>query len=428
MQPPNQYSRVNLTELKAQIVRRLGPEVSKQYFYYLNRLLSLKLTKVEFNKLCLRIVGRENIPLHNQFICSILRNACTAKFPPLSSRDEGVLKPTGEVGNKEPPSDRLKQNGFHPAISHASNPPAFSNGDIVPLSPRKARTVIRDRRYGDRDRRSSLGTNDKTNFSSQRLLATHSSDFNVILENGDSTLTDTQGPVQHHQGLTQQADNEGGVSGHQPAKVSVIKRSPGGPVYVHNKDHTELLVREDGKEVSARSLLSAPLGVPLCPVSVGGARRALPLESSSKCVGSFSSGGLLDTVTLRERMEQIAATHGLEGVSMDSANLLNNGLDAYLKGLIRSCIELTGARAGHEPSKNSIHKHQAHLQLVNGVRPGHHYQIQSSNRPLEVMQEVRPHCPISLLDFRVAMELNPQQLGEDWPLLLEKICIHAFQE
>ncbi|THG07917.1 hypothetical protein TEA_021089 [Camellia sinensis var. sinensis] len=29
--------------------------------------------------------------------------------------------------------------------------------------------------------------------------------------------------------------------------------------------------------------------------------------------------------------------------------------------------------------------------------------------------------PISLLDFKVAMELNPQQLGEDWPLLLEKI-------
>jgi hypothetical protein len=33
-----------------------------------------------------------------------------------------------------------------------------------------------------------------------------------------------------------------------------------------------------------------------------------------------------------------------------------------------------------------------------------------------------------MLDFKVAMELNPQQLGEDWPLLLEKICMHSFED
>ncbi|CAK9186865.1 unnamed protein product [Ilex paraguariensis] len=419
MQPPHQYSRISLAELKAQIVKKLGPEVSQQYFYYLNKLLSLKLTKVEFNKLCLRIVGRENISLHNQFIRSILKNACSSKFPPPLIQDEEVFKPTQVVGNKEPSSDGYKQNGSHPGISHASNPPAFSNGDILPLSPRKTRSGIRDRRYVDR--RSSLGPNGKTSFASQQLSTTHSSDFDVILENGYSTPPDLQRQAQHHQGLALQAQKEGVVSGYQPATLSVIKRSPDDPVHVNSKDQTEVLVREEGKELSARSLLCAPLGIPLCPFSVGGARRALPLASSSKCVSSVNSGGLLDTVTLRERMEQIAATQGLEGVPMDCANLLNNGLDAFLKGLIRSCLELKGASSGHEPMKNSTHKHRNHFKLVNGVRPSHHYQMQNINRPLQEMQEHRPHCPISLVDFRVAMELNPQQLGEDWPLLLEQI-------
>lgn len=100
MQPPHNHSRINLAELKAQLVKKLGPEGSKQYFYYLNRFLSLKLNKVEFNKLCLRIVGRENIPLHNQLIRSILRNACTAKTPPpIGQKDD--LKHGTQFSGKE---------------------------------------------------------------------------------------------------------------------------------------------------------------------------------------------------------------------------------------------------------------------------------------------------------------------------------------
>lgn len=421
MQPPPQHSRINLTELKAQLVRKLGPERSKQYFDYLNRLLSLKLSKVEFDKLCLRIVGRDNVPLHNQFIRSIIKNACTAKVPP-SAHD---LEVTRAVGNKKPSSDGYQQNGSHPALTQSPSPLALSNGDILPLSPRKARTGVRERRAVDR--RSALGLNGKLNVGSQPSATAHSGDFNVILENGNSTPPETRRPVQHYRELTQQAENGSEVLGH-PAKLPVTDRSPDGLVSVHSNDQIKLVGREDGKELSGRSSLNAPLGVPFCPASTGGARRALPLASSSKCVSTFNSDGLLDTITLRDRMEQIAAAQGLQGVSVESANVLNNGLDAYLKGLIRSCVELNGARSGHEPMKNSSNKHQPHLKLVNGVRPGHHYQIQTSSWPLEVVQEQKPFCPISLLDFRVAMELNPQQLGEDWPLLLEKICTHAFEE
>lgn len=423
MQPPHQHSRINIAELKAQIVRRLGPEGSKQYFYYLNRLISLKLSRAEFNKVCLRILGRENIPLHNQLIRSILKNACTAKVPP-PSHDKDVLQAVNAVGFKENPSDGYQQNGTHTLAAQASNPQGLSNGDMLPLSPRKARTAYRDRRAGDR--RSALGLNGKTNFASLQLAGKESSDYTLIMENGVSNQPDIQGPVQHHQGLMQLAENEREASTHLPAKPSAIKGSPDGPVSVHSKNQTEAALKEEGKKVYARSQLQAPLGVPFCPVSVGGARRAMPMASSSKCVSTFNSGVLLDSATLRERMEQIAVSQGLEGVSIDCANLLNNGLDAYLKGLISSCVELVAARSGHEPIRNK--KQQAYMKLLNGVRPGHLYQIQNSGRPLEVMTEHRPRCPVSLQDFRVAMELNPKQLGEDWPLLLEKICTHAYEE
>ena len=52
-------------------------------------------------------------------------------------------------------------------------------------------------------------------------------------------------------------------------------------------------------------------------------------------------------------MQLIAAAQGLEGVSMECANLLINGLDAYLKKLIKSCVEMVGARCGRDLSKNN---------------------------------------------------------------------------
>ncbi|KAA8540577.1 hypothetical protein F0562_024504 [Nyssa sinensis] len=406
-------------------------EVSVNAFLNLNfesvseatiRLLSLKLSKVEFNKLCLQIVGRENIPLHNQFVRSILKNACNAKVPP-SFHDKDVFKSTKAAADKEP-ANGYQKSGLHPSPTQDPNPLALSNGDILPFSSRRVRSGINDRRVGDRP--SPLGPNGKVDFASQQSTTTRDNDSNVILENGDLTQCDIQRPVQHHQGIMEQAENESDMH-HLPAKLSSSNRLPDGSVSVHSKDQIEGVV-EHGKEVSARSLLHAPLGIPFCPVSVGAAHKAMHTANSSICASSFDSGGLLDTKMLRERMELIAATQGLEGVPMDCANLLNNGLEAYLKRLIKSCIELVGARSGQEPTKNSTHKHQAHGKLVNGVRPGHHYQMQSSSRPLEDMQEQRPHYPISLLDFRIAMELKPQQLGEDWPLLLEKICTHAFEE
>ncbi|CAN4086513.1 unnamed protein product [Withania somnifera] len=417
MQPPHQHSRINLAELKAQIVGKLGPERFKQYFHYLNRLLSLKISKSEFNKLCLRILGRENIPLHNQFIRSILRNVCSTKVPP-PTHETDVLKSGAAVGSNEPANDAYEQNGSHVSSSQASCQPGLSNGCILPLSPRKVRIGFRDRRTGDHC--SALGQNGKTNFTFQQPTATESS-FGVR-ENGDINPPDARRAVQHYSGLLHQTDDEREASGQETGRFSVIKGSVEGPVSVYNRGQ----VRDDGKEMHARSQLQAPLGVPFCPVSVGGARKALPLETNSKCVTSSSCGALLDSVSLKERMEQIAAEQGLEGVAIDCANLLNNGLDSYLRGLIRSCVQLVQARSVNEPIRNSTKKQLTHTKLINGLKPGLH--SQNTGRPSEAMQEHAPDNLISLQDFRVAMELNSRQFGEDWPLLLEKICTLTFEE
>ncbi|KAL9993026.1 putative transcriptional coactivator Hfi1/Transcriptional adapter 1 [Helianthus debilis subsp. tardiflorus] len=348
MQPPPQHSWINLAELKSQIIRKIGPDRSKQYFDYLNKFLSLKLSKVEFDKLCLRTIGKDGILLHNQLIRSILSNACsTVKAP---------------VENKKVLDGGYHQNGPDSIVTNASSQPVLPNGDILLTSPRKARTGARERRVGDR--KSVLGPNGKTVYSSPSSSIPHLDEFNTNLDNGNSLSPDTRRPMQHHQELTQQAQNA------------------------------------DNRAKS----LHAPLGIPYYPVSIGGARKAPPVKS----VSVSDINGLLDTVTLRARMEPISVAQGLQGVSPDSANVLNNGLDVYLKGLIRSCSEL------NRPRKSN----PAHNRPVNGVIPGHQYQTQEHERKHR----------ISLLDFRVAMELNPQQLGEDWPVLLEKIRTPAFEE
>ncbi|CAN1782999.1 hypothetical protein LINPERHAP1_LOCUS16119 [Linum perenne] len=297
MQPP-QTSRIDLVGLKSQIVKKIGAERSKKYFFNLNRFLSQRQSKSDFDKSCFRLLGRENLPLHNQLIRAILKNACLAKAPP----------PTHDAG----PVKSVIQTAKCSSI----------------------RSCMRDRKL--RDRPSPLGPNGKVDCISHQLAG---------------------------------VDNGGGT-------------------YIKDKT-TSIELGEEFKQANhlafSRSQVSAPLGIPPCLASNSGARKVTFVTGSNELGICYNSGVLSDTEMLKKRMEQIAVSRGLEGVSMDCAHMLNNMLDVYLSRLIKSCVEL-------------------------------------------VRQEQRPGCPISFLDFKVAMELNPQQLGEDWPLLLERICMHSFED
>lgn len=416
---PQQLSRIDLGDLRAQLVKRIGAERSKRYFYFLNKLLSQKLSKKEFDKLCHRVLGSENLPLHNHFILSILKNACQAKIPP-PVHSSGPAKPGVQAANSSPSrEDGHEQSGN---LFPNQNVPVWSNG-VLPVSPRKGRSAIRERKL--RDRPSPLGPNGKVDSVSHLSTGSEDGGSKIIMENGDANPFDYQRPMQHLQPVAELPERE---------RDGAVRRPTGKP-QILSKDQANFAVTEDGEEVEqsnrlsfSKSPLLAPLGIPFYSASVGGARKAIPVGSSSDFVGYYDSGGLSDTETLRNRMEQIAAAQGLGGVSMECANMLNNVLDVYLKRLIKSCVELVGARSALEPKKNAAQKQQIQGKVINGMWPSNHSHMQGSNGPLEVLQEQRAQRSISLLDFKVAMELNPQQLGEDWPLLLEKICMQSFEE
>ncbi|KAG0495451.1 hypothetical protein HPP92_000204 [Vanilla planifolia] len=57
------------------------------------------MSKADFNRLCLQVLGRQNIPLHNQLIRSILKNAYLGKTPP-AFVDRCVLKLNGAIRKK----------------------------------------------------------------------------------------------------------------------------------------------------------------------------------------------------------------------------------------------------------------------------------------------------------------------------------------
>ncbi|EPS59943.1 hypothetical protein M569_14866, partial [Genlisea aurea] len=405
----HQYSRIDLPELKARIVKKLGPEASKQYLYFLRKFLSLKLSKVDFSELCLRILGKENISLHNQFIRSILRNACVAKSPPPPHANDD-----GGVVAKEIPVDGYhhhhQQNRFRISVNQASCSTGLLNsGDMLPASPRRARTGLRDRR--NCDRRSALGPGTKNSFAPQLSNAPP-----PAVKNGDLISHNVgRRPMQQQRPGDENANENAiatsmssGDDRHRPASV----------------DSKESLERDESKVASSRSPLQAPLGLPSCPANtVGGAHTiAPPPRSCRRSSGTFSDGALVDSLALRERMKNIAVGQGLGGVSAECANLLNHGLDSYLKGLISSCLGIVGERSedGTRSQKQQHHHHHhhhhphPHLKLLNGV--------------IKPQQESKVLRLISLQDLRVAMELRPPQLGQDSPLLLERIRFEAFEE
>ncbi|MQM11175.1 hypothetical protein Taro_044081 [Colocasia esculenta] len=411
--PPLQHSRIDLCDLKAQMARRLGSERAQLYFSYLNRLLGQKLSKYEFDKLCFTTLGRENIPLHNQFIRSILRNAHQSRAPAASDKD--ILQTKRAAGKISP----LIDDGSLPSPANTPIPPVWLNGDILPPSPRRSRST--NRRI--KDRPSPLGPNGKADAIARLLVP---SDEAVIRENGDAVTSDLLRPVRHQQG---------GLAEPPTKKQQTEKSSPYARIPVDSlpsKDPAEVLVVKDGEcteqtecTESNRGPLQAPLGIPFCPASIGGARRPVPLsacDTNGGLAGDYYSGELYHTEALRKHMERIAETQGLGGVTMDCANLLNNGLDAYLKRLIRSCADLVGTRSAQEPIRHPVFNQQAHLKNINGMWPGNHLNVRGAVGSLGGLQELKNHNPVSMLDFRVAMELNPHQLGEDWPLLLEKLA------
>ncbi|KAL0739281.1 hypothetical protein Bca4012_015491 [Brassica carinata] len=350
--------RIDLAELKLHIVKKIGAERSRRYFYYLGRFLSQKVTKSEFDKSCLRLLGRENLPLHNKLIHSILRNASLAKSPPPTTGHKSLLvlgKGDGPEG-----SGSLVPN-------HNRNDHIWSNGVLPP-------------KVAIRDRPSPLGPNGKVESLLHQPHCRDEKSGNRNMENGDL------GPFAYRRS-SQYADERGAELLDRCKVAAPVSRD-------------EEAQEKRGRLTLSRSPVVAPLGI---QASLGGARRTVPVSNRADFISCYGSGGLSDTEMLSKRMESIAVAQGLGGVSPECSSMLNSMLDVYLKKLIKSCVDLSGARSTNGNQINSL-------------------QIQTSNQPSDTTTQV------SLLDFRAAMELNPSQLGEDWPLLRERLLMRSFED
>ncbi|GKU94865.1 hypothetical protein SLEP1_g8297 [Rubroshorea leprosula] len=238
-----------------------------------------------------------------------------------------------------------------------------------PQSPRRGRTPnLRDRKF--RDRPSPLGPHGKS----------HS-----------TACEDAVAKVQEQQSATE--------------LLSLGSRPPGSV-----EDGEEVDQAAGSPSIYSRSHVRAPLGI----IFNAKAIRKVPstgFSSSYYTETCHNRGELPDTSSLRKRLEQKLAMEGLK-MSVDCANLMNNSLDIFLKRLIKPCLEVGGSRSGH------ILLDQRHT-----------YSIPCSSGTLSGVcaQKPRGLVSASMLDFRVAMELNPLILGEDWPTQMEKVCLRASE-
>ncbi|XP_062226987.1 uncharacterized protein LOC133925148 [Phragmites australis] len=397
-QQQQQNGRIDLRGLKAQMEKRLGPDRSQRYFGYLNGYLSQRLSKPDFDNLCLQTLGRENLQLHNQLIRSILYNAYQAKCPP----------PPIDVGRPLVASAKK--------VSQAAEVFNTCNGDVRLLQVQGSRPMGTAQIRPLKDRMNNMGPNSRVEAAVNYTQVSHG--VSAAPENGTLSSLELKRSVHFQQ--CEPAEP-------LPKRPHVEKLPPDNMLL----QRRSMCSGTDCSVGMLQSPVQAPLGIPFCSASVGGARK-LPPPPMSAGDDRFNSclehGGLFNTEVLHRRMEKTAETLGLAGVTMDCAELLNNGLDMYLKNLIRSSVELIGASFQRDARKGTPYKQQAYGKQINGVRLPNHVHMYSGSRPSGATNEIRSNHLISVNDFKVAMQLNPQQLGEDWSVLLEKICLCSSEE
>ncbi|PIN20473.1 hypothetical protein CDL12_06839 [Handroanthus impetiginosus] len=278
------FTRIDTLELKDLIYQRIGHERAEKYFDQLRDFLASKLSKSDFDKNCIQMIGRENISLHNRLIRSIIHNACQAKIPPQKPRKVGEL-------------------GVKVANGYQRNCLQSLYSDAFPQSPRKCRSpVYRDRKF--RDRPSPLGPLGKS---------------------PSITCEETVSRMQEQSTAEMRS-----FSSRPPMGVAIVE------------DGEEVEQFAEVPSIPMWSGVTAPVGVSF---NTGGARK--PLQSCFSSSGFVetcqSSGELPDTKTLRSRLDKTLASEGV-GISMEAANVLNNSLNAYLKRAIKGAIGNAAAR------------------------------------------------------------------------------------
>ncbi|KAL6894013.1 hypothetical protein ACP4OV_008111 [Aristida adscensionis] len=290
-------ARVDVAELKQRLEKRLGRQRAAKYFAHLTMLLNLKLSKVEFDRVCFATIGRENIALHNALIRGIIGNALSGVPPP--SRQAA----TGQSGTTTATSGQCVGVAL-PAVGNVG----------------------------------------------------------AVVDSGDGELERELGAAVRKV-----------VSVEDGEEVEQVRSVP---------------------RVQSRSQITAPLGIPVVGSSALRTRRMDgPMDLC------YDSGHLLDTGSLCEGLRRRLQNGGI-GITAQSVDALNRGLDEFLRRLIKPCMDLSRVRSSSRIISKADERFTAR---INGL-----------HKPNQ------RHCT-TLQDFAVAVQSNPHLLGANWPVLTEKI-------
>lgn len=467
MPPVQRSSRANLHDYKNKF-KILGQAKETQYWQLLSSFLSFKLSKAELDKQVLSTIGKENVVLHNQFLRAIFSNAlCNEAPPPPSSFVHDISKPVKGIRRK-------------PLVASISNeepgpgspvPAIRTNGDgAIPSSPKKGRSAIRDRKA--KERPSPLGFHHRGEASTSQG-GSADEETPRSLENGGLKTPDMSRPVQQYpypaehsnlelsspvppaakrprlgftgSGAVLPGDGKSG-SGHVGREMEVDDAED--DLYEEESDEEDIFGMPNG-------FIKPPMG---CVVSYGGPRverfinKFPPPPVTQTLLGDKLEEEILDgdylpdTERLHRSMQLMAAEKGLEDVNLETARCVNKALDVYLKAIIQPLIELVKSRrsrnlgenrdmpSGPKENGGSVGKEArkdnavlVHKQL-NGPWsdhiPSREGTVSSGEGSCD--EPGKHRALISSLDLKVAMDLNPKVLGEDWPTHLEKISFRSF--
>lgn len=360
MLPQQQHrARINLHDVKAQMVKRIGTRRANQYFNHFRSFISSRIGKKELDKLVLLTIGKENVALHNQLVRAVFHNAIHAEIPPNSSND------------------------------------LRSNGDVFNSSLRKGRS-----------------NNDIPN--SRKKV------------DDSTTPVDLQRSLQTIQDAAQQLEEAGITTEFVPAVKRlrmlprIINSTSGEVKRGLEMEFCEEMMQPASYFVRASCSLQRPMGHFYQQLGD-------EIEEEDDQISD-----LPDTDSMQKLMEQLARNQGMECVSKECAHILNYAVDALMKKLIKACVDLVGSS---NKQKNTISEDSQGLQQQARDNNNNNNSNNNNNMKMGSVSGIKFPCPveickppISLTDFKVAMELHPQQLGENWPVQLEKITSRLFDQ
>ncbi|KAH7299666.1 hypothetical protein KP509_24G023100 [Ceratopteris richardii] len=355
------------------------------------------MSKIELERIITATIGKKNVSLHNQLVKAILSNAVKGSSPPPS------FPSTFEKAGSKFQSASVTSSRPHLSMSN------LSSGDSFLSSQRSVRSTA----FHNRDRDSRVSPLWHSEVQSSPNLSQS---------------------IQEPEGASRQLDAESNTSFKCPSNQANFEcPASDDSVSVIESEvlREETFLSKEREELSLFGPIRGQIVFPFDFNSKNNYRRpalhpfsAHVLRQGEIEKGSLNSCVLPDSDIMHSLIQQTALHEGLEGAGRECAVVLNAALHIYLKRLIESCVNEPAGKVNmqisqeHWPlnSRNSVKLCDYDVKVFHNQSIG------------DIDKQGDSQFSISLNDFKVAMDIHPQQLGNNWAVQLEKISSRIFEQ